>query len=191
MIYKNLSSYLHLPSNISLFSTLLQLVLLSGGTNLQMSSTNSSISTEIDSQNHLIPGFNIPLLPVAPYVPQPLGITPTTLPITSPVLAISYIGSPLGLPYTTGQRTVGSPVQNSEYNIMSNSLSVLGERQINLIPQDNSLPWSSGFTDALHDKSLDRNRARQLPSSPESAPKVSQTSIVMNFSSCFMYLGIS
>ena len=185
MIYKNLSSYLHLPSNISLFSTLLQLVLLSGGTYLQMSSTNSSISTEIDSQNHLIPGFNIPLLPVAPYVPQPLGIPPTTLPITSPVLAISYIGSPSRLPYTTGQRTMGSPVQNSEYNIMSNSLPVLGERRINLIPQDNSLPWSSGFTDALQDKSLDRNRARQLPSSPESAPKVSQTSTSNEFQQLF------
>ena len=146
-----------------------------------MSSTNSSISTEFDSQNHLIPGFNIPLLPVAPYVPQPLGITPTTLPITSPVLAISYIGSPSRLPYTTGQRTMGSPVQNSEYNIMSNSLPVLGERRINLIPQDNSLPWSSGFTDALQDKSLDHNRARQLPSSPESAPKVSQSSTSNEF----------
>ena len=146
-----------------------------------MSSTNSSISTEIDSQNHLIPGFNIPLLPVAPYVPQPLGIPSTTLPITSPVLAISYIGSPSRLPYTTGQRTMGSPVQNSEYNIMSNSLPVLGERRINLIPQDNSLPWSSGFTDALQDKSLDRNRARQLPSSPESAPKVNQTSTSNEF----------
>ena len=173
-----------------------------------MSSLNSSVSAETDSQNHTqLSGFNIllprpfqggredqsPLLPVAPFVPQPLGVTTAPLPITSPVLAISYVGSPSGLPSTTGQLTVGSPVQNSKYNIMSNSLPVLGERQSNLIPQDgniilnshNSLPWSSGFTDALQDKSLDLNRARQLPSSPESEPKVNQTSTSNEFQQLF------
>ena len=159
-----------------------------------MSSLNSSVSAETDSQNQkLLSGFNIPLLPVAPFVPQPLGVTTAPLPITPPVLAISHVGSPSGLPSTTGQRTVGSPVQNSEYNIMSNSLPVLGERRSNLIPQDgniilnshNSLPWSSGFTDTLQDKYLDLNRARQLPSSQESTQKVNQTSTSNEFQQLF------
>ena len=46
-------NYFLLPSNlnISLFSTTIQIVLLSGGTYQQMSSLNSSVSTETDSQN--------------------------------------------------------------------------------------------------------------------------------------------
>ena len=174
-----------------------------------MSSHNSSVSAETDSLNHSqLSGFNIllprpfqggredqsPLLPVAPFVPQPLGVINTApLQILPPVLAISHVGSPSGLPSTPGQLSVGSPIQSSKYNIMSNSLPVLGERQSNLIPQDgniflnshNSSPWSSGFTGALQDNSLDLSRARQLSPSPESAPKVSQTSTSNEFQQLF------
>ena len=179
-----------------------------------MSSHNSSFSAENDSLNHSQQsGLNIllprpfqggredqsPSLPVAPFIPQPMGVINTApLQILPPVLAFSHVGSPSGLPSTPGQLSVGSPVQSSKYNVMSNSLPVLGERQSNLIPQGgniilnshNSSPWSSGFTSVLQDNSLDLSRARQLPSSPEFVPKVSQTSRVMNFSSYFMYLGI-
>merc|ERR1712082_43868 len=80
-----------------------------------------------------------------------------------------------------------------EYNVISNSHPVLGERQINHIPQGgniiinshNSSPWSSGFTSALQDNSLDLSRARQLPSSPESASKVSQSSTSNTFQQLF------
>ena len=113
-----------------------------------MSSTNLSISGEIDSQNqNQLSGINIltpgpvqgqsPLFPVAPFVPQPLG-SPTTAPIqTLPSgLSISHVGSPTGLPPSPGQLPMGSPTQNSKYLITSNSLPVLGERQNNLILQD-------------------------------------------------------
>ena len=120
-----------------------------------MSSHNSSVSAETDSLNQSqLSGFNIllprpfqggredqsPLLPVAPFIPQPLGVINTApLQILPPVMAISHVGSPSGLPSTPGQLSVGSPVQSSKYNVMSNSLPVLGERQSNLIPQDGNI----------------------------------------------------
>merc|ERR1711895_26488 len=98
-----------------------------------------------------------------------------------------------GLPSTLGQLSVGSPIQSSKYNIMSNSLPVLGERQNNLILQDgnlslnshNSLSWSSGFTGALQDNSFNLRRDRKPSPSPESAPKVSQSSTSNDFQQLF------
>merc|ERR1711867_24246 len=49
----------------------------------------------------------------------------------------------------------------------------------------NSSPWSSGFTSTLQDNSLDLSRTRQLPSSPESASKVSQSSTSNAFQQLF------
>ena len=177
-----------------------------------MSSHNSSVSAETDSLNHSqLSGFNIllprpfqggredqsPSLPVAPFIPQPLGVINTApLQILPPVLAFSHVGSPSGLPSTPGQLSVGSPVQSSKYNVMSNSLPVLSDRQINHIPQGgniilnshNSSPWSSGFTRALQDNSLDLSRTRQLLQIlHQRLVKVVQ---VTHFSSYFMYLGI-
>ena len=160
-----------------------------------MSSLNSSVSAETDSQNQTqLTGFNIllpspfqggredqsPLLPVAPFVPQPLGVhTTAPLQILPSGLAISHVGSPTGLPSSPGQLPMGSPTQNSKYLITSNSLPVLGERQNNLILQDgnlslsshNSSSWSSGFTGALQDNSFNLRRDRKPSPSPESAPK--------------------
>ena len=141
-----------------------------------MASHNSSFSAENDSLNHSQQsGLNIllprpfqggredqsPSLPVAPLIPQPMGVinmaNVAPLHLLPPVLAFSNVGSPSGLPSTPGQLSVGSPVQSSKYNVMSNSHPVLGERQINHIPQGgniiinshNSSPWSSGFTSTL------------------------------------------
>ena len=67
-----------------------------------MSSLNSSVSTETDSQNHkLIPGFNIPLLPVAPFVPQPLGVTTTTSSTTSTTSTTTSTTSTTSFPTIT------------------------------------------------------------------------------------------
>ena len=129
--------------------TPIYIVSLSGGSYHQMSSLNSSVSVETDSQNQTqLTGFNIllpgpsqggrgeqsPFLPVAPFVPQPLGVhTTAPIQILPSGLAISHVGSPTGLPSSPGQLSVGSPIQSSKYNITSNSLPVLGERQSNLI----------------------------------------------------------
>ena len=176
--------------NIPLLPSLIHIVSISGGSFQQMSSINSSISGEIDSQNQLqLSGINIltpgpvqgqsPLFPVAPFVPQPLG-SPTTAPISH-------------LPPSPGQLPMGSPIQNSKYLITSNSLPVLGERQNNLILQDgnlslnshNSSSWSSGFTGALQDNSFNLSRDRKPSPSPESAPKVSQSSTSNEFQQLF------
>ena len=179
------------------------IVLIWAGYSTPMASHSSSYSLDYDSLNQSIySGLNIllpspfqggredpsPSLPVAPLIPQPRGVinmaNVAPLHLLPPILAFSNVGSPSGLPSTPGQLSVGHAVQSSEYNVMSNSYPVLGERQINHIPQGgnininshNSSPWSSGFTSALQDNSLDLSRTRQLPSSPESASKVSQSS---------------
>ena len=51
------------------------------------------------------------------------------------ILAFPNVGLPSGFPFTPGQPSVGHAVQSSEYNVMSNSYPVLGEGQINHIPQ--------------------------------------------------------
>merc|ERR1711867_24109 len=167
-----------------------------------MASHNSSCSSEHDSLNQSIhSGLHIllpgpfqggredlsPSLPVAPLIPQPIGVINMAdvapLHLLPPVLAFSSVGSPWGLPSTPGQLSVGHAVQSSEYNVMSNPYPVFGERQINHIPQGgnininfhNSSLWSSGFTNVLQDHSLDLSRTRQPPSPTESASKVSHS----------------
>ena len=138
-----------------------------------MSSTNLSISEEIDSQNHnQLSGINIltpgPVQGQTPFVPQPMG-SPTTAPISH-------------LPPSPGQLPMGSPIQNSKYLITSNSLPLLGERENNHILQGgnlslnshNSSYWCSGF-----------RRDRNPSPSPEFAPKVSQSSTSNEFQQLF------
>ena len=147
-------SYLHF-CNIPLFPPSIHIVSFSGGLYQQMSSINSSILGEIDSQNQLqLSGINIltpgpsqgqsPLLPVAPFVPQPLGVhTTAPIQILPSGLAISHVGSPTGLPSSPGQLPMGSPIQNSKYFITSNSLPLLGERENNHILQGGNLSLNS------------------------------------------------
>ena len=95
-----LKTVLTFTINIPLLPSLLRIVLISGGSFQQMSSTNLSISEEIDSQNQLqLSGINIltpgPVLGQTPFVPQPMG-SPTTAPISH-------------LPPSPGQLPMGSP----------------------------------------------------------------------------------
>ena len=92
-----------------------------------MSSTNSSFSAEKDSLNHKTSGINNQIGPFkgqTPFVPQPMG-------------------SPPGLPSSPGQLQVESPILSSKYLISSDSLPVLGEGRINLIPQEGNLSLRS------------------------------------------------
>ena len=188
------------------------IVLIPAGYSTPMASHNSSCSSEHDSLNQSIhSGLNIllpspfqggredpsPSLPVAPLIPQPRGVinmaNVAPLHLLPPILAFSNVGLPSGFPSTPGQPSVGHAVQSSEYNVMSNSYPVLGERQINHIPQGgnininshNSSLWSSGFTNALQDHSLDLSRTRQPPSHTESASKVSHSNTNNAFQQLF------
>merc|ERR1711867_153270 len=94
---------------------------------------------------------------------------------------------------TPGQPSVGHAVQSSEYNVMSISYPVLGERQINHIPQGgninvnshNSSLWSSGFTNALQDHSLNLSGTRHPSSHTESPTQVSHSNTNNAFQQIF------
>ena len=134
---------------------------------------------------------------MAPLVPQPMGVVNMAnvapLHLLPHILAFPNVGLPSGFPSTPGQPPVGHVLQSREYNVMSNSHPVLGERQINHIPQGgninvnshNSSLWSSGFTNALQDHSLDPSRTRQPSSHTESASKVSHSNTNNAFQQLF------
>ena len=118
--------------NIPLLTSLLHVVLISGGSFQQMSSTNTSFPKGNDSQNQNQSGINIftpgPFQGQTPFVPQPMGSS--TAPISH-------------LPPSPGQLQMGSPIQSSKYLITSNSLPVLGERENNHILQGGNLSLNS------------------------------------------------
>ena len=180
-----------------------------------MASHNTSCSTEHDSLNQTThSGLNIllpspfqggreetsllsPSLPVAPFVPQPMGAinmaNMAPLHLLPHILAFPNAGLPSGFPSTPGQPPVGHILQSREYNVMSNSHPVQGERQINHISQGgnlnvnshNSSAWSSGFTNALQDHSLDLSGARQQSSHTESTTQVSHSNTNNAFQQIF------
>ena len=116
-----------------------------------MASQNTSGFTDPDSLNHIpSSGHQIllpspfqggreeisllsPFHPVVPIVPQPMGALNMTPPNQFPhLLAFPTHGHPLGFPSTPpGQLPVGHSLQSREYNVLSNSHPVQGERQIN------------------------------------------------------------
>ena len=166
-------------------------------------SQNTSCSTEHVSFNHtphsghqiLLPSpfqggreeisLLSPSLPVVPTVPQPMGaINMAPLHLLPHLLAFPTSGHPSGFPSTPpGQLPVGHILQSREYNVLSNSHPVQGERQINYISQGvnfnvnshNSSVWSSGFTNVLQDLSLDLSGVRQSSPHIESRTQVSHS----------------
>ena len=166
-------------------------------------SQNTSGFTDPDSLNHIpSSGHQIllpspfqggreeisllsPSLPVVPTVPQPMGaINMAPLHLLPHLLAFPTPGHPSGFPSTPpGQLPVGHILQSREYNVLSNSHPVQGERQINHISQGgnfnvnshNSSAWSSGFTNVLQDLSLDLSGARQPSLHTESTTQVSHS----------------
>ena len=176
-------------------------------------SHNTSCSTEHDSLNHtphsghqiLLPSpfqggreeisLLSPSLPVVPTVPQPMGaINMAPLHLLPHLLAFPTPGHPSGFPSTPpGQLPVGHILQSREYNVLSNSHPVQGERQINHISQGgnlnvnshNSSAWSSGFTNVLQDLSLDLSGARQPSLHTESTTQVSHSNTNNAFQQIF------
>ena len=170
---------------------------------LMVASQNTSCSTEHDSLNHtphsghqiLLPSpfqggreeisLLSPFHPVVPTVPQPMGTINIAPPHLFPhLLAFPTPGHPLGFPSTPpGQLPVGHSLQSREYNVLSNSHPVQGERQNNHMSQGenfnanshNSSGWSSGFTNVLQDLSLDLGGVRQSSPHIESRTQVSHS----------------
>ena len=119
-----------------------------------MASTNSFSSPEENSQNHQTNGINTqtgPFKSQSPFVPQPLGSS------GAPISHTLFVPQPMGS--SPGQLQVDSSKLGSKYLISLDSLPVLGEGRINLIPQEGNLSlrshdrtsWSSGFTEVLQD----------------------------------------
>ena len=170
---------------------------------LMAASQNTSGSTDPDSLNqHPSSGHQIllpspyqggreavsllsPFHPVVPIVPQPMGALNMALPNQFPHLLASLThGHPLGFSSTPpGQLPVGHSLQSREYNVLSNSHPVQGERQNNHMSQGenfnanshNSSGWSSGFTNVLQDLSLDLGGVRQSSPHIESRTQVSHS----------------
>merc|ERR1711873_278545 len=154
-----------------------------------MASSNSFSSLRENSQNQEANGVYTQIGPFkgqSPYIPQPLGSSGGPITHTLFTLAISHLPhglpSPPGLP-SPGQLQVDSSNIGSKYLMSSGSLPELGEGRINLIPQEGNISlrsqdrtsWSSGFTQDLQDN------YRMSPSSPQSAVKVSDSSISNEF----------
>jgi len=127
-----------------------------------------------------------------PMVPQPMGgfTQHSTLNMAPPnqfphhLLASLPHGHPLGFSSTPpGQLPVGHSLQSREYNVLSNSHLVQGERQNNHMSQGenfnanshNSSGWSSGFTTVLQDLSLDLGGVRRSSPHIESRTQVSHS----------------